>query len=97
MSSQGRLDLGREDPQLAALVIIDEHGFGEAELARDRLALGLGHRGAVEEDPERVAAAAAAAAARSERRLTVESESGGPTECGAAVSSWIYGTSLGFA
>ena len=61
VARERQLDLRGEDPHLAALGVVDEHGLGEAEVARDRLALGLGHLGAVEEHAERVAAAAVAA------------------------------------
>ena len=45
----------------AALAVVDEDGLGVAQVARDRLALALGHLGAVEEDAERVAARAVGA------------------------------------
>ena len=58
MTRERQLDLGREDPQLGALAVVDEHRLGEAELVGDRLARALRHRAAVEEDAEPVAAAA---------------------------------------
>ena len=53
MPGERQLDLGGEDPHLASPSIVNEHRLGEAEIGRDRLALGLGHRSAVEEDAER--------------------------------------------
>jgi hypothetical protein len=44
-----------EDPQRAALAVVDEHRLGEAEVVGDCLAIALRHLGALEEDSERVA------------------------------------------
>ena len=55
MAGEGKLEAGGEDPDPAALAILDVDRLAEAELGGDPLALGLRHLPAVEEDAERVA------------------------------------------
>ena len=55
MPGERHLHLRGEDLHLAAHGIVDEHGLGEAELARDRLAAIAGDLRPVQEHPERVA------------------------------------------
>src|SRR5438132_10624309 len=57
MARERQLDLRREDHQLGAVAIADEHGLGEPEVCRHSLAILVGNPHTVEEDPERVAPA----------------------------------------
>ncbi len=52
MPCERQLDPGREDPHLATLGVIHEDGLGEAEVGGHRLALWLGHFGALKEHAE---------------------------------------------
>ena len=56
MAGEVELDRRREDADLAAAGIVDEHGLAQAEVRRHRLAAGGRHLAALEEDRERIAA-----------------------------------------
>ncbi len=75
MPGQRQLDLGREDPQLGALAIVDEHRLGEAEVAGDGLAPVLRYLAAVHEHAQWVAAAAVGGAEHPDHV-----EGGGPAQ-----------------
>jgi hypothetical protein len=55
VAGEVQLDRGGEDPQLAALGVVHEHGLAETEIGGDGLAVRRGHLGAVEEHPQGVA------------------------------------------